>query len=484
MKKLFSLLIIYSLSIPLTFAQQETSSFYATMALIDAEELQKEYPNEIEIIAKRRNEAAVFMSEEVSHKLHGRVLVHGPGFIYKSSETEAKQSLQKDDIKAVSNKMAFTITEDTMVNQAMNAIDTQNIENHITELENYGTRYHTSNSANQSAQDLKTKWETMASTYNRTDVSVRLVSHNSTPMKSVVMTIQGSEFPDEFVIVGGHLDSTSSQGNNDAPGADDDASGIATITEAARTLFEIGFQPKRTIEVMAYAAEEVGLRGSAEIAADYKTNNVNVIAVGQFDMTNYNGSANDVYFIDDNTDSTLNDFFKQLMDHYNTSGNHQLTYSTAVCNYGCSDHASWNSQGYPASFPFEANFSQYNPNIHTRNDTFSISGTAEHATKFAKLCSEFLIEIAKNDATLSTPEFEEEGYYFYVKNKILTYNISQTSMEVENINMYDINGRKVLQKKNIISSGNISLNSLSSGIYVITLSLKDQRQLSKKIILD
>jgi len=232
---------------------------------------------------------------------------------------------------------------------------------------------------------------------------------------------------------------------------------------------------------MAYAAEEVGLVGSSEIASDYKTNNVNVIAVGQFDMTNYNGSANDVYFIDDNTDASLNTFFKQLMDHYNTSGDHQLTYSTALCNYGCSDHASWNSQGYKASFPFEANFTQYNPNIHTRNDSFSISGTAEHAAKFAKLCTEFLIEIAKNDATLSTPEFEEEGYYFYVKNKTLTYKIAQTSAAVENMIIYDMNGRKVFATNAIAASGNIAMNAMSNGFYIITLKLKNQKQLSKKI---
>jgi len=483
MKHLISLVMLSLLTITLTFAQEESSSFYATMALIDAEELKKEYPNEITIIAKRRNEAAVFISEEGSHKLHGRVLVHGPGFIYKSSESQAKQALLNENEGATQSKMAFTITEDAIVNLAMDAINTQNIANHITELENYGTRYHTSSAGAQSAQDLKVKWETMAATFNRSDVSVRLVNHTSTPMPSVVMTIQGSEFPDEFVIVGGHLDSTSSQGNNDAPGADDDASGIATITEATRALFEIGFQPKRTIEIMAYAAEEVGLRGSAEIAADYRANNVNVVAVGQFDMTNYNGSVNDVYFISDNTDTSLNAFFKQLMDHYNASGDHQLTYSTALCNYGCSDHASWNSQGYKASFPFEASFSQYNPNIHTRNDTFSISGTAEHATKFAKLCSEFLIEIAKNDATLSTPEFEAEGYYIYTNNKTLTYQIAETSSKVESIDIYDMNGRKILQKEDIGTSGTIVMNSVSSGVYVITLALKDQRQLSKKIIL-
>lgn len=140
MKYLFSL-VIAIFSVTFSTAQQK-SSFYATMALIDAEELQKEYPDEIKIIAKRRNEAAVFMSEEVSHKLHGRVLVHGPGFIFRSSEAMAKQALRNEPKNVAQQKMAFSITEDAVVATAMDAINTQNIENHIKELEDYGTRFH------------------------------------------------------------------------------------------------------------------------------------------------------------------------------------------------------------------------------------------------------------------------------------------------------------------------------------------------------
>ena len=50
------------------------------------------------------------------------------------------------------------------------------------------------------------------------------------------------------------------------------------MTESVRALFELGFVPNRTIEVMAYAAEEIGLVGSAEIAASSTTN---VFAISQ-----------------------------------------------------------------------------------------------------------------------------------------------------------------------------------------------------------
>jgi putative aminopeptidase FrvX len=51
-----------------------------------------------------------------------------------------------------------------------------------------------------------------------------------------------------------------------APGADDDASGIAPLLEVLRIALASGWKPKRTVKFMGYAREEVGLRGSNAIA--------------------------------------------------------------------------------------------------------------------------------------------------------------------------------------------------------------------------
>jgi leucyl aminopeptidase len=69
-----------------------------------------------------------------------------------------------------------------------------------------------------------------------------------------------------------------------APGADDNASGIAVVTETLRAIIASGFKPKRTIKFIGYAAEEVGLRGSKAIAQDYKNQGLNIVGVAQFDM--------------------------------------------------------------------------------------------------------------------------------------------------------------------------------------------------------
>mgnify|MGYP001627901841 FL=1 len=478
------LLILFYISIffYLNVAAQDASMFYATMHLDDALKAKGEFPTEIEIIEQNSDEAVVLLTELGGHEIHERVLVHGPGYIYKSSLEEALSALAT--LKPIQkNTFDYSITESETVMQVLDVINTQNIEDHIIELENYGTRFHTKPEAVQAANDLKTKWEAMAAAYNRTDVSVRLFNHVNTGMPSVIMTIEGSELPEEFVVVGGHLDSTASPSNDNAPGADDDASGIATMTEAVRALFEIDFTPKRTIEVMAYAAEEIGLVGSAEIAQEYNNNEVDVVAVGQFDMRLYRGSTSDIAFITDYTDSTLTSFLMTLIDTYNTSGAHQFTYTTSVCNYGCSDHASWTNQGYSSAFPFEARFGEHNPFIHSPGDTYNFVGSATQPAKFAKLCAEFLIETAKSNNSLNIADTPEGLFQFYAYNNQLYYDTTNVSFPIESIEIFDINGRKILTETRFQSAGIIHLDYLKAGFYVAKANVNND-VITKKIILN
>ncbi|MFT5889988.1 MAG: leucyl aminopeptidase [Dokdonia sp.] len=485
MKYFYSLVICFLFSVNI-FAQHQ-DPFYATMALHHAEALAKDAPNDIEILSTYRNEAAVLMTTTGSHKLHDRILTHGPGYIFRNSKEEAITAIQNPPTgteRTTRAALDFSITEDVTVIPTLELIQTQNIADHILELESYGTRHHSRASGTQAAIDLKEKWEVMAASYGRTDVSVRLFEHANTGMPSVILTIIGAEFPDEYVITGGHLDSTSNQGNDNAPGADDDASGIATITEATRALFEIEFVPKRTIEVMAYAAEEIGLVGSNEIASEYAANNVNVVAVSQFDMTLFNGSSNDVSFITDFTSGDLTSYMMSLLDHYNASGPHQVTYSTSVCNYGCSDHASWTGQGYMAAFPFEANFGQHNSNIHTTGDLFSLTNTATHATKFAKLCAEFLIEVAKNDNTsLAVNDSIASSIYITIHDGVLSYDFTSSQKEVTGIRLYDIRGKEVMTVTNVSEKDQITTPSLSTGVYIASFTTDDtSTPIVKKLI--
>ena len=74
---------------------------------------------------------------------------------------------------------------------------------------------------------------------------------------NVIGEIIGTERPDEIVLVGGHLDSWDL-----GTGAVDDGAGIGISAGAAQVILESGLKPKRTLRVVAFGAEEVGLLGA------------------------------------------------------------------------------------------------------------------------------------------------------------------------------------------------------------------------------
>lgn len=74
---------------------------------------------------------------------------------------------------------------------------------------------------------------------------------------NVIGVIKGTRYPDEYVMMGGHLDAF-----DVATGGVDDGSGITPAMEAARLIMTAGGKPKRTILVCLWAAEEFGLLGS------------------------------------------------------------------------------------------------------------------------------------------------------------------------------------------------------------------------------
>ncbi len=79
------------------------------------------------------------------------------------------------------------------------------------------------------------------------------------PMKyhNILAVIKGSKYPDEYVMMGGHLDAY-----DIATGSTDDGQGVGVTIEAARLLAAAGAKPKRSIMFCIWTAEEYGLLGS------------------------------------------------------------------------------------------------------------------------------------------------------------------------------------------------------------------------------
>lgn len=115
---------------------------------------------------------------------------------------------------------------------------------------------------------------------------------------NVVLDLIGSELPDEIVLIAGHLDSWDL-----ATGALDDGAGIAITVAAAKLIAQLPKRPKRTIRVVMFGAEEVGLLGAFAYAKKHADNLHNHVLATESDfgarniwrlVSNVNPDANSV----------------------------------------------------------------------------------------------------------------------------------------------------------------------------------------------
>jgi carboxypeptidase Q len=80
---------------------------------------------------------------------------------------------------------------------------------------------------------------------------------------NIIGELKGTEFPDQYITIGGHLDSW-----DPAEGAHDDGAGVVQTIEVLRTLKALGYKPKHTIRFVLFANEENGTRGGKKYAEE------------------------------------------------------------------------------------------------------------------------------------------------------------------------------------------------------------------------
>lgn len=330
----------------------------------------------------------------LSRSVHS-VLHHCAGYIAYDSLDAARQSLQPRQTLATVTRPDYAITHQALLQPMLSQQTAGNIGQTIQDLSAFQNRYYNGDYGAQAADWVVGKWQGI--TAGRSDVTIEQVRRGTDRMPSVVLTIRGADEPDQVLVMGGHLDTVNWNDANGqphetsrAPGADDDGSGVASLTEALRVMMASNYKPRRTIKLMAYSGEEFGLYGSKYIASDYGNRNVDVIGVLQLDMTDYKGSAGDIYLEDDYTDAQQNQFVENLAATYLPT----LDVQHDRCGYACSDHASWYNQGYATSMPFEAKLGDDNPYIHSSQDTYAnVGNQSAHALKFSRLALAFAVEL-------------------------------------------------------------------------------------------
>jgi len=210
--------------------------------------------------------------------------------------------------------------------------------------------------------------------------------------RNIEGTLHGTnESSDEIYIICAHHDTVAN-----CPGADDDASGVATVLAAADILSQHDFN--HTIRFVTFSGEEQWMLGSHEYAQEAYENGDNIIAVLNVDMigfaiTSNHGNNIKVYY--DQYSMWLTTFTESIVEQYYDYINLDIIPS----GYSYSDQYYFWEYGYNGLFYHEYEFNYYYHTPQDNIENFNIT----YATKCSKLVLAVLVELAQLGVNNSAP---------------------------------------------------------------------------------
>jgi hypothetical protein len=251
---------------------------------------------------------------------------------------------------------------DPLIQQMVDAVSSSTINSNVQRMQNFVTRYSTTDSCQAAANWIKALFESYGID------SVYFHHYSSSYKDNVVAVIPGVADPSKIVVIGGHYDSSTSTINN-CPGADDNASGTECVLECARILSQYQFD--YTLTFIAFAGEEQGLYGSDAYASEAAARGDDIIGMIAVDMIGYlaGGDVMDLDIIDNASSLWMRNLAFDVSATYVPS---LPTVDGSLPGGASSDHASFWSAGYDAILFFE-DTGNYSPYIHTTNDVVGTS---------------------------------------------------------------------------------------------------------------
>ena len=217
---------------------------------------------------------------------------------------------------------------------------------------------------------------------------------------NVLAEIPGTDplLKDEVVMLGAHLDSW--QGST---GATDNAAGSSVMMEAVRILKAIGVQPRRTIRIALWNAEEQGLYGSrgwvkANLAdpADMVLKGEHSKLAAYFNVDNGTGRIRGVYT---QSNPLVKPIFQEWLDAFGDEGAKTVT----ISNTGGTDHQSFDAVGIPG-FQFIQDEIEYDTRTHHTNMDSYDHLVPEDLKQAAQMVAHFVYMAAMRDEKLPRKE--------------------------------------------------------------------------------
>ena len=260
---------------------------------------------------------------------------------------------------------------DPSIESLVNTISKENIEVWINHLSSYHTRHTLSRFIDDVANWLMTELKN----FGYTDVNFHSYVEDRHQLKNVVCQKRGKT--DKVILICAHYDSRMENLNDAearAPGANDNASGIAVLLEIARILCKVK-ELNTNIQFAFFSGEEQGLWGSKHYAEYIQENNINLYRLINLDMVGSPPSRKVTIERDNNTDPRHNNVHSNDNDSIafgNIMVNMAGIYTNLQTNLGAmydSDYEPFEAKGYVVVGVYDEG--QENSTYHSTTDLSS-----------------------------------------------------------------------------------------------------------------
>ena len=316
-------------------------------------------------------------AEQQAYLNEGEALLQTANFLIVKG---AAMPYKNDGAVAIFNKEARlprltrefpTITGvDARIHEMMNQVNMDSLQATVQHLQDYNSRMWNSTNAFAASDWIAGRMQALGLEVEQQAFSASTWMGSGNAAPNVIGIQRGTLYPDVYVVCGSHFDSFSYEamyGGGSCPGADDNATGVASVLESARIMTQYEFE--YSIIYCAYGCEEMGLYGSEAYASRCQQQGMEILGYFNNDMNGYlYGDQIHIDCIYPNTVAPIGDYYINVANVYFP----EMPVRHVNFNEGDSDHTSFNNHGYMGIYPFE-DYQNYSPYIHTPQDLIGVS---------------------------------------------------------------------------------------------------------------
>ena len=279
------------------------------------------------------------------------------------------------------------------IREMLEQVNMDSLRATVQHLQDYGSRIWNSENAFAASDWIAGRMEALGLEVEQQPFNANTWMGSGEAAPNVIGIQRGTLYPDTYVVCGSHFDSFSYEamfGGGTAPGADDNATGVASVLESARIMTQYEFE--YSIIYCAYGCEEMGLYGSEAYASRCQEQGMDIIGYFNNDMNGYLNPGDPIHIdcIYPNSVEPIGTYYMNVGSVYYP----ELPIRHVNFNEGDSDHTSFNNHGYMGIYPFE-DYEHYSPYIHTPNDVIGTSVTSfEMGQQYCQMNIACLAEIA------------------------------------------------------------------------------------------